>query len=139
MTYAKNARQLPPKQRTMHIVKLRDDAAEVLSNRVTDLEGENEHLREQLAAADSFPHREGGTEACISLFRLPIDDAANVMLSYDAPNAVKIANAVLAKYATFPPRATTASVHAKQNTAETRRHKPPLKPQRGADRGASRR
>jgi hypothetical protein len=49
----------------------------VLSNRVKDLEGENEHLREQLAAADSFPHREGGTEACISLFRLAVDDAAN--------------------------------------------------------------
>jgi hypothetical protein len=129
----------PPKQRATHMVKPRDDAVEVLSNRVKDLEGENEHLREQLAAADSFPHREGGTDACISLFRLAVDDAANAMLSYDTPNAVNIANAVLAKYATFPPRDATASVHVKQNTAETRRPKPPLKPQRGADRGASRR
>ena len=122
----------PPKQRATHMVKPRDDAIEVLSNRVKDLEGENEHLREQLASADSFPHREGGTDACISLFRLAVDDAANAMLSYDTPNAVNIANAVLAKYATFPPRDATASAHVKQNT-------PPPKPQRGADRGAARR
>jgi hypothetical protein len=52
---------------------------------------------------------------------------------------VKIANAVLAKYATFPPRDATASVHGTQNTAEARRPKPSSKPQRGADRGAARR
>ncbi len=129
----------PPKQRATHIVKPREDAAEVLSNRVKDLEGENEHLREQLAAAVSFPHREGGTEACISLFRLPVDDAANALLSYDTPNAVKIANAVLAKYATSPPRDGTASVHATHNTAEAHRPKPPPKPQRRPDRRAARR
>jgi len=40
----------------------KDDAAKALSDQARDLEGENEHLRERLAAAESAPHREAGVE-----------------------------------------------------------------------------
>src|ERR1700733_5878106 len=45
-----------PKQRAVKPPK--DDAAKALSDQARDLEAENEHLREQLAAAESVPHRE---------------------------------------------------------------------------------
>jgi hypothetical protein len=69
-----------------------------------DLEGENEHLREQLAAADSIRYPEGAADVCFCLFCLAVDDVVDAMLSYDAPNAVKIANGILAIHAPFPPR-----------------------------------
>jgi hypothetical protein len=47
-----------PKQRAVKPPK--DDAAKALSDQARDLEGENEHSREQLAAAESAPHREAG-------------------------------------------------------------------------------
>ena len=47
-----------PKQRAVKPPK--DDAAKALSDQARDLEAENEHLREQLAAAESVPHREAG-------------------------------------------------------------------------------
>lgn len=52
----------PPKQRPAKPSKPIDDAVAVLSDRVTDLEGENAHLLEQLAAADSTPHRDGAVD-----------------------------------------------------------------------------
>ena len=109
----------PPKQRATHTLKPRHDAAKVLSNRVKDLEGENEHLREQLAAADSIRYPEGAADVCFYLFCLAVDDVVDAMLSYDAPNAVKIANGILAKYATFPPRDAVTSASTPRSVAET--------------------
>jgi hypothetical protein len=91
----------------------------VLSNRVQDLEGENEHLREQLAAADSIWYPEGAADVCFCLFRLAVDDVVDAMLTYDAPNAVKIANGILAKYATFPRRDAVTSASTPRSVAET--------------------
>jgi hypothetical protein len=62
----------PPKQRATHTVKPRDDAAEVLSNRVRDLEGENERLREQLAAAESGSHPVGAAGDLEQVRRAPL-------------------------------------------------------------------
>ena len=48
-----------------------------------------------------------------------VDDVVDAMLSYDAPNAVKIANGILAKYATFPPRDAVTSASTPRSVAET--------------------
>jgi hypothetical protein len=48
-------------------------------------------------------------EACITLFRAPVKDAAAEMLRYNTYGAVEIAKAILAKFATFSPRDTVAS------------------------------
>jgi Protein of unknown function (DUF3102) len=46
---------------------------------------------------------------CIELFKVSADDAAGAMLTYSTSGAVKIANAVLERFATFPPYTTPAS------------------------------
>ena len=67
----------------------------------------------------SIRYPEGGADVCFYLFCLAVDDVVDAMLSYDAPNAVKIANGILAKYATFPPRDAVTSASTPRSIAET--------------------
>ena len=60
-------RELEEAPKPRAVKPLKDDAAEALSDRARDLEGENEHLREQLAAAESVVNLEQARDAYATL------------------------------------------------------------------------